>query len=489
MVDPASNKSKYITAIGTLTLPAIKIEANRGSKDFNLSTEVRIEGGVGQEALRADVKRLLSGRQLDWFVVSKPTIHVHLAQGITIDCRVNSNDSIQLQGSTLSSMHAANLSVYRAGPDAIYAKAALTMASSAEVSIVDDGARTLTFELRDPDTLLTMGYASVESLVFRTGLNAYVAEIVLVRTGLNGAALTAVLSTFMEQRAQSFAVTGPVAVPSNLSGSVVPVATRRTCIDGTIDTTALVDGTLLGNIGVAGLVTQESEEGWKDVNGTQLQGAYSTLRNCMNLPLRLNFLEADLRLWRPFGFDVNIANLHTAHCPVTGKFDQLIPSKEKLNINSDMLAHMRTGIGMYKDEPHKTWLDIGANAYASMFNIGSPMNGQGGWPNPPKHDYCMRVLQQPFPCCFLFAFTAAACFENPDLQLDKMAQVQQPFIATHLSINATATLGGQYRTDLVYYQDMFPVYFGTPVFRGYLGDAKVSCEDYKFYTNNVTKSI
>lgn len=348
----SEGRVSYSTLIGDLVLPPIHVESSRGSKSFSVSTQVHV---AGQAALSADVRRLLSGEVVEWFVVSRPTIHVHFL-GAIVKCKVHSNDSMTLTGSKLADMVAKNMSVYRATSNEIYADVSLTMASGADLTIVDESV--LTFQLSDATTKVTVGYASVDGLVFRTGSNQYAAHLVLVRTSENEAEIARIISVYLEQCSQTLLVFGPVA--TNWTGD------RVTCIDGTVSSSVVILGSPYGDTGVAGLVTRESEEGWQldenDTDSGHVMGAYSTLRNCMAVAVRVEDLSAYLTLPTPFGFSVDIAGLHTAHCPVT-----------------TALAHMSTGPGMYRDAPTKTWLDIGPLAEASMFNLGAPMPGQGGW--------------------------------------------------------------------------------------------------------------
>jgi hypothetical protein len=487
-IDPATNKTT--TKFGELELPEIRIAPNKASA-FNISTLINL---TSIPALKRDVGRLLTDIDVKWYIVCRPTITVHFG-GSTVNTKVHSNNTVLLRGTKLANMHASNLTVVGASETQIYAFGQMTMASSADFTLMDrdsdakdndtmvgessltrgavigydkqlrrfevvgESAPLLTFTMHDLDTDVVLGYATVPNLVLTAGLNTYEkVNITLERSDENEDMIATVLTKFMQKQEQTLGVSGPSAHYG-----------RETCIDGTMRSTVRVAGSTASNTAIAGLVTAESMTGW-DVNKTySVQGAYSTMLNTLNVPIRIKRMDSYLTLEEGFAYDVDIK---------VGFFKY----KAKCNYSED-LAHMHSGRGMFKDDPDLTFVDIGALESQSMYSIGEPIPGQYGYPNAPS-DFCQSVGGEQFGCCFLFSISGAACYANPKLWTDPTDEVEQPYIDTHMGANITATLDGKYDLTLRYYQDFFPVYFGSGVVEGYPADYGVSCSSYTFYSKN-----
>lgn len=253
---------------------------------------------------------------------------------------------------------------------------------------------------------------------------------------------------------------------------------HETVIDYCLNHTVIAKGSDKGDLVLNGIITSESQQGWKiknDDNETvvDVRGAYSTMRNILDVDLRIIYSSVGLYLSQDLSFyyhkkmpiiDGGYYNLFKGNCTST-----------------NMLARMHTGIGMYKYDLNKTYIDINSNSVISSFVIGEPLYGQYNYPNDDKCKLIGGLIDESYPCCFLFEQLASICRDNPGLTNDTSDELEESFLNTRLESNLTVIIDSYFKVNLTYNQTFFPVYYGKEVYSGYLKDLFVDCPDIIIY--------
>lgn len=231
------------------------------------------------------MKTTLGGTDVNLVLKGDTSLTVHLG-GIDAVAQVKLSHTLTMQGTQFQNAISNNVTILSATKDTltIQADMSFSIVSSMTLKLLN-----IKTELYDASGVY-IGYSLIEEFFVSPGYNKFSNIIVVIdRNDSNAANVANYLSSYMNGIDQEIRIYGAVPIGDE-SESVVNYV---------LDQIVVCEGGTEGDQVVAGIITEDTQQGWTvEVNGNdvEIRGAYSTIRNPLDVDIRILFLETDLYL-------------------------------------------------------------------------------------------------------------------------------------------------------------------------------------------------
>ena len=150
--------------VGTLSLPKIDVQANKGAI-FKLNEPLIVEN---RRNFQQFTKKLLSGQDSSLLIKSHPNIEVKIL-GITIQCRINMEHEMVLNGASMENSMTNNFKVTQSSTDGtqLIGKTEISFSTSCTMNINISNIR---IDIHDKNDIY-LGYTMMNSLEIKGGYN------------------------------------------------------------------------------------------------------------------------------------------------------------------------------------------------------------------------------------------------------------------------------------------------------------------------------